>query len=226
VTDYIRRFWTWLVSLAGIAALYVGALAAKLTKYFWIVVILSVVLAGIKPTMKLLRESIRRIRTYPALLQQMASAETRIEQLEAERKGFTDRIRDAKSIGFAEAWAEIEGAVRANQMDPPQIVGITEESGDLALVAEYGDSTKPVLNAWFTVQGITGTAKGTAKVMKIDEVRKIVLLAPVGSIDTPFWNHLTQRVSYDDSPPQNAVLARFVPEFEQASPDRIADGGS
>lgn len=116
VTDYIKSFWAWLVSLAGIVGLYIGSIAVHLTKYFWIVVALAAALAGAKPIWTAVKEGSKRIRTYRSLVQRVAAAETKVEQLEAERKGFPDRIREERNAGFNEAWAEIEGSLRAGEM--------------------------------------------------------------------------------------------------------------
>ena len=209
---YFVRFWGLAATLAGIAALYVGAVAIQKTIYFWIVVIASALIAAIKPGFKAIADMAIRFRGYPRLLTRVAVAEDTIEQLKNQLSDAQDYATEARRLGLAEGRDQTLGSILSIGLaDLPEISGIADESGTIALVARYRKDVRPRTKTRFNVisRG-TGEVKGIVEVSRLDEDRELCFLRCVQPTAEKFWEHLAGRVAYDESAPGNTMLERYV----------------
>src|ERR1700722_13187335 len=113
VTNFIKSFWTWAVSLAGIAALYVGAVAIHRTLIFWIVLGSAVVLAGVRPAIRRFVDIAIKVRGYPSLLEQLGVAKAQAENSAEWVKEAASLADSAWQRGVYEGRGQILGALRA-----------------------------------------------------------------------------------------------------------------
>jgi hypothetical protein len=210
VIGYIKRFWTWLVSLAAVGGLYVGAVAIKATTFFWIAIPVALILAGIRPTLHGLGEIIVRIRNYPALLRRVAQAERQMEELESNGRNLKESAEDARKLGRKQAYSEFRGWIIALGSQPPKIVGIADDDGVIALVGEQPTELQPAVGARYSVRtSATGRYRGSVEISRIDAKTGFVLMRCIEAAAAEFWQHLIDRVSYDDSAPANIILDQY-----------------
>jgi hypothetical protein len=215
VKNFLGSFWAWTASLAGIAALYVGAVAINKTLIFWIVIGCGVVLAGTKPAIKAIADLVIRIRNYPKVLEQLGqaklNAKTAIEGLRDAEKG----AATARTEGINEGRSQVLGAVRALEVAVlPEIAGIMDDSGTIAIAGKYSLDSVPPVEARFHVVAInSGEVKGTVQLTRRDDESGIACLRCVEPTVQAFWEHLAERVGYDESPPRSVQLERYpLPE--------------
>jgi hypothetical protein len=222
VRTYLRNFFGLMVALAGIAALYVGAVAIQKTLYFWIVIGASAVIAGVRPGFKGLTEIAIRFRNYPKLLERVTRSESEVEQLNIRLRDAGDNASKAWMLGLKEGYARTMGAILSLELESlPEIVGIADDDGTIALMGQYGKDSIPQAKARFkVVSRATGDLKGMVEVTRTDDERSMCLLRCVSPIVERFWQHLAERVSYDESAPSNVVLERY--EWQE---DEDADRG-
>jgi hypothetical protein len=213
--DFLKRFWAVLASLAGIAALYVGAEAIHLVIAFWIVVGLAFLAAGARPALRGAGELAVRIRNYPRLLERVVDAETKVQSFNDEKTAWASELASAKEEGKRIVLARLRGMILAGNVDPPDIIGIGDDDGSIALIGKYETESKPVIGAWYSVVGtVTRSSKGNVSVSRISDADRTVWMVCVEPVAPEFWHHLSSRVSYDDSPPTNVTLAQYQLEFD------------
>jgi hypothetical protein len=225
VIDYLKRFWAVLVSLAAVAGLYVGAEAVHLTKLFWIVIAVAVVVTGIRPTLRVAADMVIRVRNYPALLSRVAEAERKVVQLSADKRELATEITKARKEGKEIALAQVRGMVLALTGGPPELVAISDDAGVLALVGKYIEKSEPLVGARYSViTAETGSNKGVVEVVRVEAIRKLVWMHCVELTVSEFWQHLRDRVSYDESPPANVLLVQYQIDIEMAVSTKEATG--
>jgi hypothetical protein len=210
-------------SLAGVAALYVGAVAIDKVLYFWIVIGAGAILPSIKPGFKSIVELAIRFRNYPKILKRVATAENEIETLKSRLREAEDNANEAWRSGLQEGYARTMGAVLSVELGRlPEIVGIIDDSGTVALVGQYDESFKPRTMARFKVvsQG-TGDLKGVVEVTRIDHERLVCFLRCINPTAEKFWAHLASRASYDESAPSGVILERYELEEDEDIVDSL-----
>lgn len=222
---FLGSFWTWTASLAGVAALYVGAVAIKETLIFWIVVGCGAFLAGVRPTIKSAVDLAIRIRNYPKLLEKLGEAASETEAARDRIHQAEDHAQNAWEEGIAEGRAQILGAVRALEVTTmPEVVGILDDVGTIALAGKYEREDRPPLDARFNVISISsGELKGVVQVSRLDDESGIAWLRCVKPIAQTFWEHLANRVGYDESPPVTVRLERLPLPVDEAPINEVTE---
>jgi hypothetical protein len=224
VKNFLGSFWAWTASLAGIAALYVGAVAIHKTLIFWIVIGCGVVLAGARPAFKSVVDLAIRVRNYPKIIKQLGEAKSDTQTAMEHLRNAESRADTARKDGISEGRNQILGAIRALEIEVlPEIVGILDDAGTIAIAGKYSLNSMPPLNARFhVVSTSSGEVKGTVQVTRRDDESRIACLRCVEPTVQAFWKHLAERVEYDGSPPRSVQLERYpLPEG-----DSIVNGGS
>ncbi|MFC0681470.1 hypothetical protein ACFFGH_26880 [Lysobacter korlensis] len=223
----LRRFWRALVlfwvavgSGAGLVASYLAAEAAKVVWLFWLIVAVAAVVAllfGIGPA---LLDGAQKLRTYPKLLLQVGTLKDRVAELEAENKDLNENLHTARAEGVREGENRILGAVKADGVEPPRLVGVAEYHGELILVGEAQDSSVPE-GARFVVRSeYTGQVWGVVEALATQPGSARVPLTCVEPTVEKYWEGLAARVGEDDSAPKGAVLAPFTTDFSfETGPD-------
>jgi hypothetical protein len=215
VKAFLRSFWTWTASLAGIAALYVGAVAIKKTAIFWIVLGCGIVLAGARPSVRSIIDVAIRVRSYPKIIAQLGTAKTEAQAAAEGLRNAEIRAGKAWEEGVNEGRSQILGAVRALELEVlPEIVGILDDAGTVAIASRYLPEYTPPLDArFYVISTSSNEIKGTVQVTRRDEESRIACLRCVEPKIAAFWGHLAGRVGYDESPPHSVQLERYpLPE--------------
>lgn len=216
---FLRNFWAWAGTLAGIAALYVGAQSIKKTQYFFAVIVVAVVLAGARPAFRLVTVLGIRVRNYPNMLTRLAEAESQIEESKKVHTSQVDAVEKARSDGIREGRAQVLGAALGEQLkELPAVTGIMDDDGTIALVGACPANSIPRAGTRLKViSEASGELKGIVEVTRVDEERSFACMRCVAPTAPRFWEHLSERVDYDDSPPKGVQLSRVA--IETVAPD-------
>lgn len=219
--NYLGRFWASLASLAAVAGLYVAARPIHLTDIFWVVVGLAVLITGARPTLHAIGDLVLRIRNYPGLLRRVAQLEETRALLEGRERSSSEEIAAAKKVGRDEALAEVRGAILAEAGDLPELIGISNEEGSIALVGKVSENSRwPRIGARYAVYTFaTGNYRGAVEVSRLESATQLVWMRCVDPSTPEFWQHLVARVNYDDSAPGNVVLRPFEVDLELSVAD-------
>ncbi|WP_146167602.1 hypothetical protein [Micromonospora sp. MH33] len=215
MTNYLKRFWTVAVSLAGIVGLYLGAAQVKLLLAFWLVIGLSAVIALFWTGGKTLLEVLTRVRNYPRLLERAAQLQTEVEALTGAIEATKEESRTAAEAAIAEGRAQMLGAILSSTSEPPAISILGNHKGTFVLIAKYEHSRPEPQARFHVISSETGEVKGSVEVVHVDDSRRSVYLRCVDPQSPEFWQHLRSRVDYDASPPIGVELARY--ELSDAS---------
>ena len=188
-----------------------GAVAIEKTLIFWIVIGCGVVLAGARPIFKSVVDLAIRIRNYPKIMKQLGEAKSDTQTAIEHVRAVEDRAANSWKAGVSEGRSQILGAIRALEVAVlPEIVGILDDSGTIAVAGRYALDSVPPLNARFQVVAISsGEVKGTVQVTRRDDESGIACLRCVEPTVEAFWKHLAERVGYDESPPRSVQLERY-----------------
>lgn len=226
--DFLRRFWKWLVSLAGVAGLYLGALAVNLTNIFFVILAVAVVLGAARPAGTKTLEVIKRFRAHPQLLSEVARLENEADKAQRSIRRADGRAKASYDKGVLEGRAQARGAILAvySGEDIPEIRSIASRPGGAALVGIYTDKA-PQKGARFNVSTEhLGDLKGVVEVTSVRTAEKAVLLECVSRTVPRFWAHLTERASYDSAPPPGVELTAYVlPTVSPSTEGEDADNG-
>ncbi|MPZ24995.1 MAG: hypothetical protein GEV12_00700 [Micromonosporaceae bacterium] len=204
---FLIRFWSAAVSLAGIAGLYIGAVAIDQAAAFWIVMAIALVVGGGPPVARKTLEWVSRIRTYRSLLARVAQAEISVEELRGSLAAASKEARDKWEAGIKEGYARIRGMLLALEGEPPPLVAIGEADGAVVLIARRLHGNE-VGARYRVVDEYARETKGVVEAHEIDDESGTVLLRCVEALAEPFWRHLLFRAPFDTSPPWGVVLAR------------------
>jgi hypothetical protein len=149
----------------------------------------------------------------------VASAENKVAELETGKAELGKEIAKAKEEGRRTLIAQIQGSILAIQGQPPELVAISDDNGVIALIGKYAGA-KPSVGAWYSVNTVaTNNLKGVVEIVHIDLTRGLVWMHCVEPTAREFWQHLTDRVSYDDSPPANVALVNYQVELGLVTKD-------
>ncbi|MGW5011277.1 hypothetical protein ACWEOR_04045 [Micromonospora chalcea] len=209
MTDYLKRFWTVAVSLAGIVGLYLGAVQVDLVPAFWIVMGLSALIALVWTGGNALIEMVTRVRNYPRLLERAARLQTEVEALSGAIEANKEESQAATEAALAEGRAQMIGALLSSTAEPPTISVLGKFEGIFVLIAKYEQSRPERQTRFHVVSSETGESKGSVEVVHVDESRRSVFLRCVDPQAPEFWQHLATRADYDASPPIGVELARY-----------------
>lgn len=216
---FLKRFVAAAVTLAGVVGLYLGAVAVDLVWVFWFVIGGSAVVAALPAATKRAVDAARRIRHYPQLVRNYGNLQQEHEELQKRHRVTSDRIARSYADGYKEGQDQVLGALRAEAAEVPAVKAIGVYSGAVCLIGSYvGD--KPVVTGsrYVVVASTTGNTKGFVEVAEVDEARKIVTLRCAIPTVQPFWEHLAERVEYDESAPKDVELRQYSADEAIAPP--------
>lgn len=209
MTDYLKQFWGVLVSLAAVAGFYVGAKAVNLTYIFWIVFPATLVIVSAPRVLRGLGELNVRVRNYPSLLRRIAEAQLQTTELESDKQRLAEQLGKAEERGRQIAYKEVQGSIAAFYGEPPEVVAIADDAGELAVVGKYSADNEPIIGAWYTVvTAETGTHKGVVEIIRLDKQDRRAWMRCVEPTVLEFWKRLAERASYDETAP-NIILVKY-----------------
>jgi hypothetical protein len=227
--SYLKQFWAVLVSLAAVGGLYVGAKAVNLTYIFWIVIPISAVIVGAPHALRGLGELSVRVRNYPSLLQRVGEAQRVNAELEAGKQQLTEQVRQAAEQGRLVAFRQVQGSLSSSYGEPPTVIAIADEGGELAIVGRYLRDAEPVIGAWYTVvTAETGISKGVVQITRLEKENQRAWMHCVEPTVPEFWRHLAERALYDEAAPRIILIKYQVdwPIGEEVVADRLSDSNS
>ncbi len=175
---------------------------------FWIVVGVSAGLAAAWVGAPRLFAIATKLRSYPLLLERVASLESELSERHDELARLEGRSRDLFRDGITEGKSQIVGALLAAKASaPPQLSIVTSEDAGLQLVAESADPASVLLGARFDLE-VMGAEKrlGAVQVILIDHERSLIHLSCVEKTEPAFWAELEQRASHEFAPPAGVIL--------------------
>jgi hypothetical protein len=224
----LKNFFLVLAWLAGVVGLYMGALSVKLVWAFWLTVPAAVLIAILLTYGRRLFEWANRVKNYPVLVKEAADERVRAERVETQLARLTKDVANAYGAGLEEGARRVYGGIRAMSCQQLDVVAAVAHNGTLAIIAT-GVNNLPMVGARYEVVSTTmKTPFGVVEVREVDVVRKRVILPVVDATSAPFWEHLSDRVGYDESPPANVTLRpAAMPSVRGAAvetPERNEDG--
>lgn len=208
---FFIRFWTSVVSLAGVVGLYLAADAAKLLIAFWIVVFGGIVAAGARPAWRFIGDFSTRQRNYPRLIERVATLEMANKQLtqaETEARAATEQLAMAM---LHEGRMQVFAWLRGKSIAPiPVISSVKIDDGELVLVAQYAGKMALTPRERFTVaQKDTGEVKGAVMCSRTDQGRNLVYLQLVENAAPAFWDAVRDRAFSEPAPPDMIELVSY-----------------
>jgi len=221
VLHFLKRFWTLAVSLAGVVGLYLGALAVNLTKVFWIVLAVSVIVAGLPIAFKKIIDIGIRFRNYPALLLQSAKLQEEKEELATSLEESQKLTAKAWSRGLSEGRAQVLGSLLGIDVEIPKIVGIRSGQDDVLLIGQCTSDKMIRIGTRFVVESSFGDPRGIVEAIEQDEEKSLVFFKRIDNSAPIFWSHLQDRVQFDTSEPVGVQLAQYTlnKQLDEWQPD-------
>jgi hypothetical protein len=210
--DFLKRFWTAVLSVATVLGLFVGALAVHQLWLFWIVLVVGLIAGLAKPILRIAADVITRYRAHGALLLRVAHAE---KSLRAATQAIAELRAEAGTEyarGIEDGIARSVGASLARGMTlMPQLTSISVQDGEVALMGRW-DSAQlpPVIDSWLSVEVIgTGESKGAVRVIFVDPEARTVKMLCCEKSAPEFWRRLARRAPEDPAPPQGVRLRPY-----------------
>ncbi|WP_328466756.1 hypothetical protein OHA21_47130 [Actinoplanes sp. NBC_00393] len=209
--DFLQRFWTWALSLAGVVGLYLGAAQLHWEPVFFIVVGVALALGAAPIAFKKIVDTATKLRDFSLLEQKASEGEQRVAKLTAELTQAEHRAKEIFLLGLKEGRAQALGALLSQEVPPPEIIGIAESQGQLAIFANFEPSgIVPQPGTRFLVVGqVADAIKGAVEVVHVDELRQVVHLSCIEDFSPKFWSHLRDRAPYDESAPSKVRLETY-----------------
>ncbi|WP_410666734.1 hypothetical protein [Amycolatopsis sp. cmx-4-68] len=199
--SFVKRFWTWVVSLSGVVGLYLGALAVNLVWAFFVVVGISLAVGLAPKIYASARLVAMRLRNYPKLLERIALLEVMPQE----------KSVVAWRAGVNEGRAQAIGAVISVNVEPPQLTAISLLGEEVCLIVKFQVEPEMVQALQFNVTHVdTGEIKGLVRGCKVDSEKSIVYLQCVEATVPEFWSHLKEKAPYDPSPPAGFELSKVT----------------
>lgn len=203
-------FWTSLVSLAGVVGLFWAAQQLHLIFQFWLIVGLAVLLAIGRWTLPGAREWLRHARAYRGLLRAIGERDQKISGLEQDLSAALDHGPEEFKRGLEEGQRRVLGSFLAFRKEPPEIIGIVEYDGGVALLAKDTDPPLPDGARFSVVVAHTGQPRGAVEVVAAAGLEGTAVLRCVEPTNERFWQALEERAAYDNSPPAGTALAIYT----------------
>lgn len=166
-----KRFWTTLISIAGVVALYLAARAENFLWAFWLVVLAALTITTTTLFAPRSLDWIRRVRDYPRLLEAAA-------RLQADKDGLAQNVDRAVASaesnwdrGVAEGRAHVLGCLIAQSLDRmPELKGVEKIEGQAVLLAQW-DPGEHILGARFHLEvEATGYIRGVLEVIDFERI--------------------------------------------------------
>lgn len=223
--DFLKRFWSIAVSLAGLVGAYLGAVPLHIVWLFWVVVGCSVVIAAITILVPRTIDIATRVRNYPNLLNRSAMLIDENERLKGQLATLQEKSLKMREEGISEGNRQVIGAIVAAGHGPLTLKGVALRQGHLLLIAESNGRGR-VLHARYVLESeLTGDVMGIVEVIAHDPDRKLITLECVNPMVRDFWDRLAENAVLDSSPPAGfrlvpSSIAQTRPSEFSASTER------
>jgi len=76
MSDVLKKFWGWVVSLAVVGGLYFAADAVQAVWAFWALIGIAVVLTIVSKLMPVAKRMVTKLRAYPGLITEIETLKT------------------------------------------------------------------------------------------------------------------------------------------------------
>lgn len=206
----LLSFVSILLAAAGIAGLYLGALAVNLVWLFWFIVLLSALGAASRALGPRALQAFRQWRDYPSKVREIEELRGEVESLKSDQLSVGRDSSRAREEGVLEGRAQVIGAVLAASTVPPSVVAIAPHEGEVALVGTVVAGSLPIGARYMVTVSATGTRRGVVRVAAFDATRDVYFLTCVDPTTPAFWSALRDRLDVDTSPPNGIQLDPFV----------------
>lgn len=231
IPSFLTRFWTWLVSLAGVVGLYLGAVQLNVEVVFFIVAAVAILGAGIRPAVSWVVDVGTRYRNYPRLLEQVATLTTEVRNHHAASSVIPDATKEAYAQGVKEGTDRFRALIEGSIREPPALVGAKmSDGGDIVeLVARYSVDAEhhpPSKYARYRLEVYeTGECFGILGVSRFNRNRSLVYLYCIEPLNEQYWESLAKVVVTDVSAPSGMVLTSYtmpVDPFEEVEGEAVS----
>ena len=211
VLEILKRWWQWVIALAVVGGLYLGAAAVNRVWMFWAFVGAGLVLAVGTVAAKKIRLRVRqireRLRKYPEL---EAEAKLLREELsEVRRQAADDKNLAEREMRKAllQGRSEVIGIFAAVRYPVPVLKAVIKRDGQLLLMA-ITESAESLTGALYSVRSVlTGELKGIVKVRGAGGDHGTVLLECKDQWVMPFWEYLETSAEINATIPDGVELA-------------------
>jgi hypothetical protein len=215
--EFIKRFWIYTGSMAGVVALYFGAVPLHLIWVFWVVIALAAFAAGAKMVVPRLVTYATRIKNYPALLRASGESQEANDRLRAELREAEAAVLVRWSEGVDEGRRQILGSLLAIEVTKiPSLTGIDlARDGRLLLLAPWLEGG-PRVGARFSLSAASsGSTRGVIEVVDVNKAEGRISFLCVEEHNPAFWKHLLDRAAVNSEPPADVTLAAEIVEIDQ-----------
>ena len=194
---FVASFWAAFATIAVGVGLYLAAAAIDVLVWFWLSVGVALLYALVRIVLPAVARAWQRVRDYPRLLQASAQAEEDVRLTTAHLESAQRAAKGAYEKGVQEGRARVLGSLYAWGETPPELVGIGDFGGAVALLGKL--AAPPIRQgARFRVASRnTGNTKGVVEIVHNDAAHGVVYLVCVEAAVPKFWDLLAERVEGD-----------------------------
>lgn len=211
MADFIKTFWSAVVSLAVVGGIYFGAKAINAVWEFWALIGLALGAALIKLLAPRVRQIAQKVQQYPVLTADVSTLREEVQNLRQQLADEKRRTSEEWSRGISEGRREAVGAIAANMNEVPILNAVTTRNGQLLLRAAIANVKMPYLGALYLVQSsLTDEVKGTVRIVSFDASNRTVFLECTETRVVPFWEQLEASAQINPAVPPDVRLVPYT----------------
>ncbi len=211
MADFIKTFWSAIVSLAVVGGMYFGAKAINAVWEFWALIGLALGAALIKWLTPMCRQIAQKVRQYSALTAEASTLREEVQNLRQQIADEKRRTSEEWSRGISEGRLEAVGAIAANMNEVPLLNAVTTRDGQLLLRAATTSVNMPYLGALYLVQSsLTNEVKGKVRIASFDAASGTVFLECIETRVVPFWQQLEASAQINPTVPPDVRLVPYT----------------
>lgn len=196
-----RTFWWCIGSFGALVGLYIGAATAGLGLAFWIVFAVSLSVAGIVSVGPRAATWIQHIRNYPDLLKRAGELQAEVAAWKATADSLKRAALSQREEAIAEGRSQVYGAIRANSVATPTLVGKAVVNGSAVVLGRCSPQEFLAGSRYHLEVAVSGESKGVVEARDYDEERQIVALVCVNRASPNYWREFVERAETDPAPP-------------------------
>lgn len=233
MAKWIKAFWAVFGTLAILVGLYLAFAAVGAAIGFWITAGLSALIASIWVLAKPTAEALKRIRTYPGLLEQVADENRARQEVERRLNEVEGQLKEEYAQGFHEGMRTVRGAVlAATGPSSLSLEGSAEDQdGQILLLARCSKGVAAEGAMYEVVSSQSSDVRGVAEVVEVSDVAEgKVVLRVIKATNAAFWDHVRKNHVVTQQVPPNTLLSplpspfrRKVDEPEAASAEKTVE---
>lgn len=206
---FLNRFWSAALSLSGLVALYLAALALSLVWVFWAVLGTSAIYAFVRVIAPRGLTYIEKVRNYDSLLEQAARSQTEVQRLHNDLKEVKADLTGQAAIALAEGRKELLGALLAGQASvTPSLLGLDLVGTEVVVIASWTTDGGPAVGARYAMETkASGSLRGILEIVEVDREAGRARMACIKQVSEPFWLHLQEQAEINSNPPTDVLLS-------------------